>query len=229
MQDEFQSCILLGVKPDSPPSEIKQRFRSLVQKWHPDKVQGDERRRREAEERIRAINRAYRSLMAARRKSWRAETAPEERPVPPGFEPIGWRQSAAESTAGGAKEDERTFYARALELHFRGMDEYSAGRYREAISSLMQSVCMVQRNPEAYRTLARSHRRLGQRAKAVSAYERAVQMEPDSVETRYELGESLAAVGDRASARRLAESLERLDPELAALLRSTIEGPSRNP
>jgi curved DNA-binding protein CbpA len=163
--DLFQSCVLLGVKLDSPVSEIKRRFRALAKKWHPDTTKGDRFHRRDAEERIRAINRAYRTLMTARRTY---AALSEARATTPGYDSFGWRRGVSESLAGPNNDGEVSLYTRALELHFRGTQEFHSGRYRDAVSSLMQSVCLVQNNAEGYRILARSHRRLNQSAKAVA-------------------------------------------------------------
>ncbi len=49
---------ILGLKPDASPSQIKQAYKSLVKKWHPD-LFINQPQQVEAEEKIRSINEAY--------------------------------------------------------------------------------------------------------------------------------------------------------------------------
>ena len=224
MDEEYQAWIIFGVGPGSTVEEVKSAYRALARKWHPDRVHHDERGRREAEEKLRRINRAYRTLLALMELETR-EPPRGRRPANPGYDPVGWRASAAESgRAAETLEDDRSFYRRPLELHLRGMDHYRQGRFRDAVSALMQSVCLVQNNAEAYRTIARAHRRLNQPAKAVWAYEQAVLLDPDAAEARYELAVALLAIGDQQAARREMDTLRGLDPELSDLLAASLEG-----
>lgn len=61
------------------------------------------------------------------------------------------------------------------------------------------------------------HREQGNRAKAVSAYERLVQLTPRNRRTLFLLGETLAWAGEGARAREVLEALDRAEPHLAAL------------
>lgn len=216
MDDSFRSYLVLGVTPEATPEEIKRAYRRLVRQWHPDRMSQEDRRRRAAEERLRQINRAYETLKAGQGASGPG------RPLPPGHDPFGWRQEMAAQVAKEGEEDAGALYARALRLHFEGVRQFQSGQLREAVSSLNQSVFLVQNNPEAYRTLGRAYRRLSQPAKAEAAYREAARIEPDSADTHYELGETYLLLGDRAAAERQAERLDRLDTELAGLLRESI-------
>jgi DnaJ-domain-containing protein 1/GTP-binding protein EngB required for normal cell division len=50
---------ILGLKPDASPSQIKQAYKSLVKKWHPDLFVNQPQELIKAHEKIRAINEAY--------------------------------------------------------------------------------------------------------------------------------------------------------------------------
>ncbi len=52
---------ILGLKPDASPEQIKQAYKKLVKKWHPD-LFINQPQQVEAQEKIRAINEAYRIL-----------------------------------------------------------------------------------------------------------------------------------------------------------------------
>ena len=55
MKDYYK---VLGVKEDASQDEIKKSFRKLAQKYHPDKMQGDD----SESEKFKQINEAYQVL-----------------------------------------------------------------------------------------------------------------------------------------------------------------------
>ncbi|MEO1558668.1 MAG: J domain-containing protein, partial [Cyanobacteria bacterium J06632_19] len=50
---------ILGLKTDASPEKIKQNYKKLVKKWHPDLFINQPRKLIEAKEKIRLINKAY--------------------------------------------------------------------------------------------------------------------------------------------------------------------------
>ncbi len=58
---EEAALALLDLPPHSPFPEVKARYKSLVKQLHPDANGGD----REAEERLKEVNRAYSTLKTA--------------------------------------------------------------------------------------------------------------------------------------------------------------------
>ena len=63
MADFEQCCKILGIKHDAGPDEIKQAYRDLVKIWHPDRFPGDIRVQEKAQEQLKNINSAYRTLI----------------------------------------------------------------------------------------------------------------------------------------------------------------------
>jgi len=111
---------LLQVEPDASPAQIKQAFRHLIARYHPDKVQhlGDEFQAL-AETRSAELTIAYKTLADPaerdaydRRLAAGAETpeepappppapvTPPEPPVPPQEEDVGWRHAHDDLRAG---------------------------------------------------------------------------------------------------------------------------------
>ncbi|MDY6786457.1 MAG: DnaJ domain-containing protein [Cyanobacteriota bacterium] len=52
----------LGLKPGASSGEVKQAYRQLVKRWHPDNFPGKPRQQKKAEEKIKRINLAYERL-----------------------------------------------------------------------------------------------------------------------------------------------------------------------
>lgn len=61
--DDFGSYyLLLGLQPGAAPEEIKEAWRDLVQVWHPDRFNGNDRLQQKAQEKLKQINQAYEKL-----------------------------------------------------------------------------------------------------------------------------------------------------------------------
>jgi Flp pilus assembly protein TadB len=57
---------LLDVRPGATAEELKRAHRDLAKVWHPDRFAGDPALRRKAEEKLKAINEAYETIVASR-------------------------------------------------------------------------------------------------------------------------------------------------------------------
>jgi len=55
---------VLGLTPDASPADVETAWRMLVKVWHPDRFPGDEKLRRAADEKLKAINAAHARLLA---------------------------------------------------------------------------------------------------------------------------------------------------------------------
>jgi len=76
MADFEQCCKILGIKHDAGPDEIKQAYRDLVKIWHPDRFPGDIRLQGKAQEQLKDINSAYRTLIRNNPGHYRASAEP---------------------------------------------------------------------------------------------------------------------------------------------------------
>ena len=59
---------VLGVDKKADDTTIKKAYRKLAMKWHPDKNPGDEKTKKSAEEKFKAINTAYNTLSDERKR-----------------------------------------------------------------------------------------------------------------------------------------------------------------
>ena len=64
MNDLQRSFDLLRLKPGATPEEVKRAFREQVAAWHPDRFSADPAMQRRAEERLRLVIEAHRSIVA---------------------------------------------------------------------------------------------------------------------------------------------------------------------
>jgi len=63
MPDAYtQSYETLGLRPEAGWKELKLAYRRRVREWHPDRFQGDDQRKKRADEKTKAINSAYKEL-----------------------------------------------------------------------------------------------------------------------------------------------------------------------
>jgi hypothetical protein len=98
----------LGIQPGCTPGELKDAYRKLVKKWHPDHYanQPEAGARAAAEQRMREINRAFRSLSDYHKRNGHLPAMEDpahqsEEPVAPPFrQPGGHFESGSESDWG---------------------------------------------------------------------------------------------------------------------------------
>jgi len=95
--DRCTALLLFGLARDATQAEIKDAYRVLAKVWHPDRFQGDERLRQQAEEKLKEINAAHQLLI----------TIPAEGPHRPTPESGPQPQQPAEPTA--ADSDARPY------------------------------------------------------------------------------------------------------------------------
>ena len=90
MIKEILNCYqTLGLQPNSSIEEVKSAYRKLVKEWHPDRFYGHSVKTKEANERLKLINPAYKRLIAfyngkapADQKFTRSKPSPPPPPSP---------------------------------------------------------------------------------------------------------------------------------------------------
>jgi hypothetical protein len=81
MRDEVRSAYAaLGLEPGASLRMVKQQFKTLVRRWHPDRFVGDPQGMLEANHRLRVINQAYNTIVAS---DFRPAVPPLRREPPP--------------------------------------------------------------------------------------------------------------------------------------------------
>ena len=155
MQDPYR---VLGVSPQATDDEVKQAYRALAKKYHPDVNNGSA----DAEARMKEVNEAYSMIM-----KWRRE----------GTEGTGYNGAygAGQAYGGGAGYASANPHMQAARNYIR------AGHFQEAMHILED---IMERNAEWYYLCGEASLGLGNRVAALNYARQAVSMNPNNFEYR---------------------------------------------
>ena len=152
IQDPYK---VLGVSPDADDEQIKQAYRRLAKKYHPDLNPGDG----EAARKMQEVNAAYEQIKNPEKFRQQQQGG--------GYDPYGYGGYQRQYGTG----DSGDTYQQAAENYIR------FGRYREALNTLANC---TKKDARWYYLSALAHDGLGNQVTALEHIRRAVSMEPDN-------------------------------------------------
>ena len=152
---------VLGVSPDATDDEIKQAYRKLAKKYHPDLNPGDQ----EAARRMQEVNAAYEQIKNPEKTT---QQGGQQGYGGYGYDPFGgyWQRNYTHSESGDQYQQAAYRY-----IHM--------GRYHEALNILSNS---TNRNARWYYLSALANDGLGNQVTALEHIRKAVSLDPDNME-----------------------------------------------
>lgn len=157
---------VLGVSPSASDEEIKQAYRRLAKKYHPDLNPGDQ----EAARRMKEVNAAYEQIKNPEKAQQANSGSYGGGYGGYGYDPFGGFGGYRQQQSYTTQEDQ---YQQAAFQYIR------FGRFREALNAL--GSC-PERNARWYYLSAIANDGLGNQVTALEHIRKAVSMEPDNME-----------------------------------------------
>lgn len=99
MEDYVRSYRILGIRPGDSWQELRTAYKSAVRKWHPDRFAQNHPERKQAEEQIKEINRAYQELESYYKENGVLPSISETRHEAPPITPPPPEPAVPEATA----------------------------------------------------------------------------------------------------------------------------------
>lgn len=159
---------VLGVSRDASDDEIKQAYRRLAKKYHPDRNPGDQ----EAARRMQEVNAAYEQIKNPEKASTNQS----------GHNGYGSYGGYSYDPFGGYRQ--RTYSGSTDQYQQAAYRYVQMGRYQEALNILGNS---SNRDAQWYYISALANDGLGNQVTALEHIRKAVSMEPDNQEYLYTL------------------------------------------
>ena len=169
IQDPYQ---VLGVSPGASDAEIKQAYRRLAKKYHPDRNPGD----KVAAQKMQEINAAYEQI-----KNPTAQNSGNSGGYSTGgYGYGGYNPFGGYGPFGGGYRGSYGGQGDSADRYQAGAEQYIRfGRYREALNMLNNA---PQKDARWYYLSALANDGLGNQVTALEHIRRAVSMEPDNYE-----------------------------------------------
>ena len=181
---------ILGIDPKATAQQIKEAYRTLARRYHPDLNPQDS----DSADKFRIINEAYRILSDQEQRSHYDYINFE----PPNANPDSVGSPSPKSASGGKNEE--AFFT-------QGLKNSQLGNYKEAIKNYNQAIAINQNYADAYNKRGLCFYKLGEPSEAIKDFTKALYINskiPDAYYNRgmarFKLGYAQAAIEDYTAA-----------------------------
>jgi cytochrome c-type biogenesis protein CcmH/NrfG len=196
----------LEVSPGAAPEEIRRAYILLVNVWHPDRFAHEPRLRTRAEERLKALNRAYAII----------HDAPvRDEPAPGG----GMAERGARGDRSAREWYEEGRRLTEVTMRLRGGPDASVSnvpnlaQHFEGMRALREAVRLDPRLSAAWHALGSAHLQLGEHEQALVPLNEAAALAPENAAVWTDLGTANAQLQRHQQTARAFGEVVRLEPQ----------------
>ncbi len=160
---------VLGVTKSSSPDEVKQQYRKLALKFHPDRNQSNRNQFSDAGEHFKEISEAYAVI-----------SDPEKKQAYDQYGHADGDGYSSEEVFQRARRRRKFNSNDAVAWNFKGRTLYNLGRYDDAIMCYDKAIGIDPDNADSWNNKGRAMYFLGRYYEAITSLNKAIEIDPDN-------------------------------------------------